>query len=370
MVYRKLIALLVAICTQIASCSKDTQENSLIAEINRIYSRDSIVKVDKIDGYSGSPEEYIESLGDKYGKYISPENAEIFKQDINGYYYGLGINCKIHKDKQSNRVEIVGVVPSSPADTLGIVTGSTLLKINGQTVDNIETNDELKDLLKGNLGDTIEIQIEQNEEIKTFNVIVSKIKSKNVDYKIIDENIGYISISGFKPGVKEDFNKAIYEMLTNNIYNFILDVRNNGGGYITEVIPVIDRVVPAGLIATLKEANNKTTNITSDKECLNGNIVILVNENTASAAELFALSIKEHNKATLIGKRTHGKATELGAKQLSNGGLLVLSTGTYETEFTPSIEGTGIQPDIEVDNVDNTDSQLDEAIRILSRSKK
>lgn len=308
---------------------------------------------------------YVQGIGDKYGTYLAPLENKQFNNKLDGVYTGVGITISTHKENDKENLIIEDVAEGSPASQAGIKTGGKIVKVGEKDISTL-TSEESVSMLRGVAGDKIDITIEYDGVASEYSMVLEQIKVNSVEYKTLDNDIGYLKINSFGNSTNEEFNRALKYMKDNNISKFVFDLRNNSGGLVDAVIPMVDSIVPEGLIARVVSKNNEDREFKSDSNELNGDMVVITNGNTASAAELFALNMREYDKATIIGEKTYGKGTELSVVNLSNGGSIVISSGKYYTKSIPNIEGVGITTDIEIEKIEGVDNQLDKAIELLN----
>lgn len=332
-------------------------------EIKQLYKKYYIKgDYDEEKAVQGSIAGYVAGIGDKYGNYFEPEIAKKLQDDMEGSYVGLGIQVAVNKDTQL--LDIKGITPNSPAEKAGVKVGGNIVKVNNTDVNESNYN-SIVNAMRGKEGDSVDISVNYSGETSDYTLIRERIEVKDIEYKVID-NVGYIKINGFKNNTNEHFQEALKFMGENKISKFIFDLRDNSGGLVDTVVPMVDSIVPEGLIARVVDKNGKETVYNSDSSELNGDMVVLTNRNTASAAELFTLNMREYNKATIIGEKTFGKGTQIIMHPLKNGGELSLSDGMYYTKSIPNIEGVGIKPDIELKKTDEEgDNQLAKALEVI-----
>lgn len=317
---------------------------------------------------------YIEGLDDKYTEYISKEDMKDYKAEILGNFVGVGIYMT--KDENANRIAVLSPIKDSPAEKAGILPGDLIIK-----VDDVEyTADDMSvaaNKIKGEEGSNVKIEILRNGESLTFNMKREKIKTNPVTAKKLDNNIGYISFSSFDEGTAEDFEQKFKELSSQNITSLIIDLRNNGGGIVDEAIEIANCIADKDstlLITVDKNKNEEITKSTKDP-IIKMPIVILVNENTASASEILSGALKDLNKATIVGKKTYGKGVIQQFLTLSDGSGLKITSNEYFTPNRTTINKVGIEPNEVVElpeNVKNVlsveqkdDTQLQKAIEIL-----
>lgn len=313
----------------------------------------------------------VSGLDDNYAAYMTPEEYEESIINVQGSLTGIGISV-IQNDEK--KVEIVGITENSPASKYDIKSGDILTAIDGINADNIEYNNVVN-LVRGKEGTNVTITLDRNGKKLEYTITREKIDTQTVTYEMLENNIAYIKITGFKETTVEQYEDALNNALKNDAKGIIFDLRNNGGGLLTSCSSCLDPLLPKGIVATANYKNGKTEVICeSDAEELNLPMAVLVNENTASAAELFASALRDFDKAKLVGKNTFGKGIMQNTIKLKNGGGLKITVATYKTAKSECYHKIGLAPDYEIDIPDNTDistanpekdTQLKKAIEIL-----
>lgn len=313
----------------------------------------------------------VSGLDDNYAAYMTPEEYEESIINVQGSLTGIGISV-IQNDEK--KVEIVGITENSPASKYDIKSGDILTAIDGINADNIEYNNVVN-LVRGKEGTNVTITLDRNGKKLEYTITREKIDTQTVTYEMLENSIAYIKITGFKETTVEQYEDALNNALKNDAKGIIFDLRNNGGGLLTSCSSCLDPLLPKGIVATANYKNGKTEVICeSDAEELNLPMAVLVNENTASAAELFASALRDFDKAKLVGKNTFGKGIMQNTIKLKNGGGLKITVATYKTAKSECYHKIGLAPDYEIDIPDNTDismtnpekdTQLKKAIEIL-----
>lgn len=314
----------------------------------------------------GALKGYVEGLGDDYTEYLTDDELEELMTSVNGNYVGIGI----YMTKNDND-DIVVLLPieGSPAKEANIKMGDIIVKVNGIECNGLELN-EVANLVKGEEGSKVNLEILRGEETFTFEVERRTVELKYIDSKVLDNNMGYIQMLSFEEGISDKLKEEIEKLKKQNVESIIIDVRDNGGGLVTEAIAVSEIFVPTGKVILKsydkdnKETITKSTAISTE----NFKIVLLVNENSASATEIFTAAMKDNNLATVIGTKTFGKGVMQEVQPLTIGGAIKITIEEFKTPNDSKIHKVGINPDIEVKNEDlQNDSQLDAAIEFLNR---
>ena len=277
---------------------------------------------------------------------------------------GLGITVK--KD-DSGYIKVTEIMPDSPASESDIKIDDLIVSVNGNDV--LETGFEKSMEIMSEKDNTeVSIIVRRDGVDKTYKLTRRPIEMVTVTGEMLDNYIGYIKISGFKQNTPQQFNDALDEIIQNGAKGIIFDLRENGGGLVDALEDCLDPLLPEGTIATAEYSDgNSKTIVYSDKSEINIPMVVIVNEHTASAAELFAASLKDFGKADIVGETTYGKGVMQSTIELSNGGAVVLTIAKYKTTISECYDGIGITPDYIVQNEDNDDKQYNKALEVITQ---
>lgn len=305
----------------------------------------------------------VEALGDPYSSYIEPGLLDEYVDLITGTYIGAGF---VYKNTDKG-LEVLSVESGSPTEKAGILAGDVITFVNGKAVSDYAEAD--LDSLFVKEGNLIKIKAERADGTSIeAEVTISRVSKQSVfvnDY----EGVMYIKITQFDEDTGEEFLAAMKKIDTLDCTGIILDLRNNGGGYEVQADIVADRILPEGLIAySENKKGERISEIKSDAECIDVPLVVLINENTASASELVAGAIRDHKKGTLVGQKTYGKALGQTRRDYSEDGSgIILTIARYFTPSGECIHGVGISPDIEIALTEGSeeDTQLQKAFEIL-----
>lgn len=318
---------------------------------------------------------YVEGLGDEYSEYIAKGEMEEYIEDTMGKYVGIGVY--IANNTETNQIIVVMPIKGGSAEEAGIQAGDIITKINDVTYTG-EQLSEASRVLKSEAGTIAKVEVLRNGDSMTFEVERREVTISHIESSVLDNRIGYMQIASFNEECYDEF-KENYENLKNqNISSLIIDLRNNGGGIVSEALDIADMFTNKDdtlLVTTSKNEKEKVTKAKEDKK-INMPIVILVNENTASASEILTAAIKENNvdNVTVVGTKTFGKGVIQTIFSLSDGSGLKLTTNEYFTPKHNKINKVGITPDVIIDLEDGTtyytvtaenDTQLKKAIEIL-----
>lgn len=332
-------------------------------EIEKIIDDNYIGDADYNELYNAAAAAMVKSIGDKWSYFMSAEEYEAYKLSNSNEYSGIGVSVKVNS---SGEFEVFSVEESSPAANAGIAVGDIITAIDGEDVSD-KTLDDVSLLIRSKVNKDFPMTLESGGDTKTVTVACEIIYKNPVSSRLLDGNIGYIKISNFEAGSSENTKKAIEQLLQTGATSFIFDVRNNPGGLLTELVDLLDYILPEGDLFISVDKSGKETVQTSDKVSLKNKMVVLVNGNSYSAAEFFAAALQEYNWATVVGEQTTGKARSQITLELSDGSAVHISTHKYLTPNRVDLaEAGGVTPDIAVAQDDEkTDKQLETAINAL-----
>lgn len=350
-----------------------------INEVKRMIDKNYYKKADDYDVLIGMLKGAVNSLKDPYSYYMTEDEYKKFNEETDGEFAGLGIYVSGSID--DNLITVVAPMKGTPADRAGLKTDDKIIKINGKDFTADKMDDAVK-IMRGKAGEKVKITVlrrDENGKAKfiDFEIVREIIKVQTVSSKLLKDNIGYISISGFDTPTYNDFDKQYKELKKQGMKKLILDLRNNPGGLLTTSTQVVNTFLDGGLIMyTLDKQNNKET-INATKGADDIRIVVLVNKGSASASEIVAGALKDRKRATIIGTQTFGKGIVQTVFNMPDGEGLKLTTSAYYTPSGVNIHGKGIAPDIKVElnkevktiSIDNLakDNQIQKAIEILNK---
>lgn len=295
----------------------------------------------------GAVEGYVKALGDEYTEYIPESEMEEFKEDINGSYTGIGIYMVV--DKDTNKIIVYYPISDSPAEKAGIKSGDIIVSVDGVEY-GYEDFSKIADYIKGKEGTKVKLGIERDGKKLDFEIERAKIEINLVTSKMIEENIGYVKLSSFDENAAKNFKEKVDKLVENGAKSLIIDLRNNGGGIVDSSTDIADFFLEKGkTIITIKDNKQKEEKtVAKQNQTYSMPVVILVNENTASASEILTGALQENNRAKVIGTKTYGKGVIQTVIPLSDGSGLKITTGEYFTPKGTEINKKGITPDIEV----------------------
>ena len=334
--------------------------NEYVDEVNQSESMDSA-----INGL-------LQSL-DPYSAYMSPEIFDEMQTETSGEFGGLGIEVGM----ESGVVKVISPIDDTPASRAGIKAGDYIVKINDTQVQG-KSLTEAVELMRGPVGSSIELTIRRIGEKKALNykIVREVIQIQSVKADLIEKNIGYIRLTSFNENSGKQIEKEIQKLEKNkNVNSYILDLRNNPGGLLSQAIKITDFFLENGEIVSTKsrKANENRKWFAKEGDITNGKVlIVLINYGSASASEIVAGALKDHKRAILLGENSYGKGSVQSIIPLKNRGAIRLTVAKYYLPSGKSISEVGVSPDIEIDELSDdfrikteTDNQLRYAVKLL-----
>ena len=326
---------------------------------------DEILQSSTINGY-------ISGIGDKYASYTAPSAYYELQQAQAGVILGAGFDAE---EDSSGYLKITNVYKGSSAELNGVQAGDIITAIDGKSLLSMQPGQAME-RLSGEVGTRLALQLLRDGESISVNLIRQQLEIESVSYRLINNSIGYIQITTFNAKTAEQFSNALTTLTNVGAKALIVDVRQNGGGLVSALKPILNQFVPSALAATVEysDGSRKTLIETDSANSIDLPVAVLVDGGTVSAAELFAAVMRDEYGAQLIGAQTFGKAVMQNTYEFSDGSALTLSVGTIYTRSGTWNE-TGLKPDYSVElaagalpgNItDDADSQLQKALEILT----
>ena len=317
----------------------------------------------------------LSSLNDPYSQYYDADEYQSMREETSGSYYGIG--AVLQQDRETKQVTILHVYEGAPSQEAGLKDGDVILSIDGTAADGKELSELVKEI-KGEEGTSVHIVVQREgvTEKLEFDVERRKVEVPTVEYQMLPENVGFLQISEFSEMTPAQFKGAVESLKAQGMTSLIVDVRDNPGGVLDSVADVLDQVLPEGLVVYTEDKYGEREEYTSSGETyLDLPLAVLVNENSASASEIFAGAIKDYAYGTLIGTKTFGKGIVQSIIGLGDGSAVKVTIAKYFTPKGNYIHGVGILPDIELEyayqNPEDTeynpmhDNQVQKALEVL-----
>ncbi|MGN0154164.1 MAG: S41 family peptidase [Lachnospiraceae bacterium] len=326
---------------------KDTNEK--LETIQSILDKNFYFEEDEQKKQDGIIKGYMEGLDDPYSVYYTQEEYASFMEDTEGEYVGVGV--QVSQSTDTNIITVVKVF-DGPAKEAGIEEDDIITEVNGEDISDQDI-DTVVDKIRGEEGTEVTITVYRSSDNQDHEYTMprQKVENPTVEYKMLDNNIGYIEVSSFYEVTAEQYIAAVEDLESQGMEGLIVDLRNNGGGLLDIAVEMLDYMLPAGKIVYTedKDGNIIDSYNSTDEEQFTKPLAVLVNGYSASASEIFAGAIKDYEIGTLVGTNTYGKGIVQRVFPLEDGSAVKLTIAKYFTPKGNDIHEVGIKPDIEVE---------------------
>ena len=376
MIKKKLLTILISyilLFQQVNSSETDIYKKiDLFGEVLEKINKEYVDEINQSESMDSAINGLLQSL-DPYSAYMSPEIFNEMQTETSGEFGGLGIEVSM----ESGVVKVISPIDDTPASRAGIKAGDYIVKINEVQVQG-KSLSEAVDLMRGPVGSGIELTIRRRGEKKAlkFNIVREVIQIQSVKADLLEKNIGYIRLTSFNENSSSQIKKVIQDFeKSKDIESYILDLRNNPGGLLSQAIRITDYFLENGEIVSTKsrKASENRKWFANKGDLINGKtLVVLINYGSASASEIVAGALKDHKRAVLLGENSYGKGSVQSIIPLKNDGAIRLTIAKYYLPSGKSISEVGVSPDIEIteENIDfqiktETDNQLNYAVKLL-----
>ena len=377
---KKIQIYLIIFCTQFLFLEKVNSAEidiykkiDLFGEVLEKINKEYVDEINQSESMDSAINGLLQSL-DPYSSYMSPEIFEEMQTETSGEFGGLGIEVSM----EAGVVKVITPIDDTPASKAGIKAGDYIVKINDIQVQG-KSLSEAVDLMRGPVGSGIELTVRRRGAKKalTFNVVREVIEVQSVKSELLENNIGYLRLTSFNDNSSQQIKKQIKKLKKNkNLNSYILDLRNNPGGLLSQAIKITDFFLENGEIVSTK-SRKKSENrkwFAKKGDILEGKtLLVLINYGSASASEIVAGALKDHKRAILVGENSYGKGSVQSIIPLKNKGAIRLTVAKYYLPSGKSISEVGVRPDIEVNEEGDdfriktdTDNQLNYAIKLLN----
>ncbi len=358
---------------QVNSAENDIYKKiDLFGEVLEKINKEYVDEINQSESMDSAINGLLQSL-DPYSAYMSPEIFNEMQTETSGEFGGLGIEVSM----ESGVVKVISPIDDTPASRAGIKAGDYIVKINDVQVQG-KSLSEAVDLMRGPVGSGIELTIRRRGERKAliFNVVREIIQIQSVKADILEKNIGYLRLTSFNENSGKQIEREIKKLEKNKeVKSYILDLRNNPGGLLSQAIKISDFFLDNGEIVSTKSRKPSENRkwFAKKGDLTNGKVlIVLINYGSASASEIVAGALKDHKRAILLGENSYGKGSVQSIIPLKNDGAIRLTVAKYYLPSGKSISEVGVSPDIEIDEENDdfrikteTDNQLEYAIKLL-----
>lgn len=352
------------------------KEYSKIIGVENYIKENYLKDVDDEKLLDGQLKGLLQSLEDPYSVYMTKDEFKSIMEETSGSFGGIGVVVTPGDD---NFITVVSPIKGTPGERAGIKSGDKIVKVDG-TEFAAENMDAAVKLMRGEPNTEVSLTIMRKDktgksEMIDLEIVREKIRAETVESNIIDDDIGYIKITSFDELTYKDFKRELDKLGSHNIEGLIIDLRNNPGGLLNVTAQIADELLGEGDIVYTETKNGEREYLKSNKSMVDYPLVILVNGGSASASEILAGAIRDHNRGTLIGTTTYGKGVVQRLKDLPDGSGIKLTISEYFTPNGINIHGVGIEPDIVLElpediqgiGVENLgqDNQLKKALEVV-----
>ena len=297
----------------------------------------------------------VNAMGDRWSYYIPAAELPSFLENSENAYVGIGVTVQATDDNSG--LMVIAVQPGGPAEEAGVQVGDVIIQVDGESAQD-RTVTEISAMIKGEEGTVVSITVLRSGEGITMSMTRKRMETTVASSKLLNEHVGLVTIQNFDERCADETIAAIKALLNQGADMLLFDVRNNTGGYVDELTKVLDYLLPEGNLIRTVGTDGSDETVISDADCVKVPMAVLVNENTYSAAELFAVDLSEYGVARIFGQKTSGKGFFQQVFQFSDGSAAGISVGRYYTSQGNNLEGIGLTPDEEIKLDDESEALL------------
>lgn len=315
-----------------------------------------------VEAVDAALEGMVKGLGDRWSYYLNAEAYEAQNLRRKNQYVGIGVTVSYEREEG---LLILEVTPGSPAEEAGLLPGEVITRAEGVSLAG-EGRYQGSEYIRGEAGTTAVLEVlGTGGTTRTVEVRREAVATDPVSYEMLEDSVGYVKLANFYENSAQRLKKAVEDLQAQGARALVFDMRNNGGGYLTQLTEMLDFLLPEGPIFISRSRSGREKVIQSDAACVDLPMAVLVNEDTYSAAEFFAAQLQEDGAAVIVGVPTSGKGYSQQTFPLPHGGALNISTAAYFTGDGTSLIGTGLRLDAQVEQTEEGDAQLEAALALL-----
>ena len=360
--------LVAAVASAVTWFLADKMPNSKLEQLSDVIDRKFIGEADQTAIQDAAADAMVEALGDRWSYYVPAQQQDYYEKRRNNEYVGIGVS--IMKRQDGRGFDIVSVTSGGPAEEAGILAGDILTHADGTPLGQCNVT-EVQDLIIGEKNTKVVLTLLRGTETLEIPVTRKTIHTKAAEGRMLSDHIGLVTIDNFFAQAGEESIAAVEELLEQGAEKLVFDVRNNPGGYVDEMVEILDHLLPEGPLFRSVSYSGKESVEESDGACVEVPMAVLINGNTYSAAEFFAAALSEYDWAVTVGEQTCGKGYYQTSHTFTDGSSVSLSTGKYSTPNGVNLtEAGGLTPDIPVKPAEGVvmpdeDPQIQAAIRAM-----
>lgn len=360
--------LVAAVASAVTWFLTDKMPNSKLEQLSDVIDRKFIGEADQTAIQDAAADAMVEALGDRWSYYVPAQQQDYYEKRRNNEYVGIGVS--IMKRQDGRGFDIVSVTSGGPAEEAGILAGDILTHADGTPLGQCNVT-EVQDLIIGEKNTKVVLTLLRGTETLEIPVTRKTIHTKAAEGRMLSDHIGLVTIDNFFAQAGEESIAAVEDLLEQGAEKLVFDVRNNPGGYVDEMVEILDHLLPEGPLFRSVSYSGKESVEESDGACVEVPMAVLINGNTYSAAEFFAAALSEYDWAVTVGEQTCGKGYYQTSHTFTDGSSVSLSTGKYSTPNGVNLtEAGGLTPDIPVKPAEGVvmpdeDPQIQAAIRAM-----
>lgn len=353
----------------VAPDSRRTSLGRTVDEVRGLMEREGLEPSNESSMTYGAVQGLLQSLGDRYAQYFDERHYTYFSEQNAGEFGGIGVTLQ----QTDGKTYVVEVFPGTPADKAGIEPDDVFYGIDGERRESWDSDAVVK-RVRGKAGTTVTIEMKREGEPEplAFTIVRALIDIPNVESRMIGSDVGYVALASFNEKAAEDLTEAIKDLDGKGARGFVLDLRDNPGGMLSEAVDVTSLFVADGVVVSVEYRSRPTQEYRANgRRVTEKPVVVLVNGNSASASEIIAGALQDYGRAKLVGVKTFGKGSVQTVEEISAGGAVKFTIAHYLTPKKRAIDGVGLQPDVKVEMKpelaadEKTDTQLKRALEVL-----
>lgn len=323
--------------------------DAALDRIKQIIRQDYIEEVPEEVFDAQSIEDFVKQLGDPYTKYFSAKEYTAFTNQIDMKFVGIGI----HLEMVPEGVKVVSLIEGSPAEEMGIKPEDIILSADGTSLAGL-SSEEAVNLVMGEEGTVVKLKVKRGVNILDIDIVRKEIQTPTVIGSMVNNHIGYIQLESFGNETPKDFGDVLQNLENQNADSYIVDIRNNPGGYMSAALDIAGYFIGNKTAMVVEDKNKNKENLQGIKhnELIDKPIVFLINEYSASASEILAAAVKDYGKAYFIGTNSYGKGVAQSLYEFTDGSALKTTTMRFLSPLGKVINKVGISPNLEIEDMD------------------